>query len=65
VLSLSVHHPTSTLYIIADSKTKDYIENGMTPRPRVKIQWKIDLDDVSQKSRAQMEKEGTWTKFQM
>lgn len=63
ILSLSVHHPESTLYIVSDTKSKEYIENVMTPKPRIKLVWETLLDKYNGKNRRQMEREGTITDF--
>ena len=65
VLSLSIHHADSTLYVICDTKSRNYVENVLTPKPRICIKWRTTLDYATNKNRGQMEKEGIWTDFQM
>lgn len=62
VLSLSIHHPYTTIYILADSETQRQLKT-MTPQPRLTLIWDIALDAYSGKSRAQMSGEGIWREF--
>ncbi len=43
LLSLSVYHPNENIYILTDTKTKNYIDT-ITPQPRLQIKWLIELD---------------------
>ena len=43
LLSLSVFHPNEKIYILTDTKTKDYIDT-ITPQPRLQMIWFIELD---------------------
>ena len=54
LLSLSLHHKNSKVYIICDSETKQYIENS-SPKPLLDIKWYIELDKYSIYNRAEME----------
>ena len=64
LLSLSIHHPNATVFIVSDSLTKQYIEQ-LTPSPRLDVRWYITLDKYTHKNRQMMEKEGSWADFQM
>jgi hypothetical protein len=64
LLSLSIHHNNSNVYILCDSETKDYIEQS-TPQPQLNIKWIIELDKYSNYNRKQMEKMNIWNDFQM
>ena len=64
LLSLSVYHTDETIYIMSDTKTKKIIDN-MTPTPRLKIKWFIELDEYDGMNRQIMEKKGKWSNFQM
>lgn len=37
----------------------------MTPPPNILLRWRVVLDYASDSNRAHMERDGTWTKFQM
>ena len=65
ILSLNIHHPNTTLYIISDTPTKNYILQTLTPHPTLNIKFKTTLDYATKLNRIQMEKMGSWTKFQM
>tara|TARA_Y100000389_G_scaffold204655_1_gene258626 strand:- start:16168 stop:18519 length:2352 start_codon:yes stop_codon:yes gene_type:complete len=64
LLSLSLHHENATIYIMSDSITKKHIEN-QTPKLKLDIKWFIELDEYSNKTRDQLDKENKWTDFQM
>ena len=64
LLSLSVYHTDETIYIMSDTKTKKIIDN-MTPTPRLKIKWFIELDEYDGMNRQIMEKKDKWSNFQM
>lgn len=64
LLTLSIHHPYTIVFIVSDSLTKQYIEQ-LTPSPRLDIRWNITLDKYTHKNRQIMEKEGSWADFQM
>jgi len=64
LLSLSIFHTNETIYILSDSKTKKMIDE-MTPRPKLKIKWFIELDKYDEMDRQTMTKNGVWAEFQM
>ena len=64
LLSLSIYHTNENIYILCDSKTRDII-NNMTPQPRMKINWYIELDKYSGLDRQSMVAKGIWSDFQM
>lgn len=64
LISLSFHHPGAKMYCMVDSSTKMHIERS-TPQPRLDIAWIVSLDYFSNKNRAIMEMEGSWTQFQL
>lgn len=64
LLSLSIHHSESTIYIISDSDTQKYITES-SPQPKIKIVWHNVLDKYSLLNRQTMEQTGKWLEFQM
>jgi len=64
LLSLSVYHKNETIYIMTDTKTKTIID-AMTPQPKLKIKWFIELDEYDGMNRQIMENKGIWSIFQM
>lgn len=62
--SMSLHMSNSKLYILADTVTKEYIENDFFPK-RIEIYWNLTLDKYTNKRRPDMEKEGIWSDFQL
>lgn len=67
LLSLSIYHTNENIYILCDSKTRDII-NNMTPQPRMKINWYIELDKYSGLDRQSMENKkcfGTFLSYKM
>lgn len=64
LLSLSVYHTNDPIYILADTKTKEIIDN-MSPRPRLRITWFIELDKYDGMNRQVMTSNGVWSEFQM
>lgn len=64
LLSLSVYHTNEPIYILADTKTKEIIDN-MSPRPRLRIIWFIELDKYDGMNRQVMTSKGVWAEFQM
>lgn len=64
LLSLSIHHPNSKVYVMCDSETKKNIDN-LTPQPKLNIEWFEELNKYSNMNRSQMEKNGLWSNFQM
>ena len=54
LLSLSVYHTNEPIYILADTKTKEIIDN-MSPHPRLQITWFIELDKYDGMNRQVME----------
>lgn len=64
LLSLSLYHENEVIYIMADTKTKQYIEES-TPSPKLNIKWFIELDKYNNMNRVVMEQKGIWCDFQM
>lgn len=64
LLSLSVFHPNTRLYLLCDSKTKKIV-NDMTPVPRLDIRWFVELDKYDGMNRQSMTARGIWGDFQM
>lgn len=64
LLSLSLHHPNSNMYILCDTESKKYIEES-SPQPKLNIKWFVELDKYSNFNRQQMEKMKIWDEFQM
>jgi hypothetical protein len=64
LLSLSLFHPESTIYISCDTDTRNII-NILTPRPLINMVWIENLNEYGCKTRAQMVHEGIWSDFQM
>lgn len=64
LLSLSIFHTNDSIYILSDSKTKKIIDE-MTPQPKLKIKWFIELDKYDGMNRETMTKNGIWSEFQM
>lgn len=64
LLSLSVFHPSATVYIVADTQTQLNIRN-LSPTPNLIIKWIIELDKYSSLTRSQMEDNQSWAEFQM
>jgi len=62
LLSLSVFHTGAKIYIIADSKTKQIIDD-LTPIPKLKINWQVDLDKYTGMDRLQMLRENIFGEF--
>ena len=57
LLTLSIHHQGSPVYILSDKETSLEILN-MSPKIKLDMKWFIELDEYSNKSRAEMEREG-------
>jgi hypothetical protein len=64
LLSLSLHHSNSDVYIICDTDTKKYIDE-LTPQPKLNCIWFTELDKYSDLTRIEMEKQNIWSDFQM
>lgn len=64
LLSLSLFHENSTIYIMCDSATQNSIKN-MSPQPKLNIVWYIELDKYTNMNREKMEKSNLWSEFQM
>ena len=62
LLTLSIHHPEASVYILSDKETSLEILN-MSPKIKLNMKWFIELDEYSNKSRADMEREGIWHNF--
>ena len=62
LLSLSLFHEKSNIHILCDDSTKEYIDN-LTPKPKLKINWYLQLNDYTHLNRANMEKMGIFSKF--
>jgi len=64
LLSLSIHHPDAKVYIMCDTKTKEYYDD-MSFKPRLQLKWFTSLDKYTAFNRAQMEAMNIWSEFQM
>lgn len=64
LLSLSLYHNNVAIYIMCDTATKNDILS-MTPQPQLDIKWYVELDKYANMNRANMEKKGLWSEFQM
>lgn len=64
LLSLSLHHPNANMYILCDSKSKEYIEQS-TPKPNLNITWFVELDKYSHYNRKRMEQDNIFSEFLM
>ena len=64
LLSLSIYHPNENIYILTDTKTKNYIDT-ITPQPRLQMKWLIELDKYDGMNRQIMTEKGIWGEFQM
>lgn len=64
LLTLSIHHNGSKVYIMCDKESKLVIDE-LTPdlNKQLKLSWYIELDKYSNKTRADMEKEKIWSDF--
>ncbi len=62
LLSLSLFHPNSFIYIMSDEATKKYISN-MTPQPKLSIKWHVELNEFTNHNRTSMESMGIFGKF--
>jgi len=62
LLSLSIHHPHSKIYIFSDTEIKNYIDN-LTPKPKLEIIWIVNLDKYSHLNRRAMEQKGIFGNF--
>ena len=62
LLSLSIHHPHSKIYIFSDTEIKNYIDN-LTPKPKLEIIWIVNLDKYSNLNRRAMEQKGIFGNF--
>lgn len=62
LISLSIYHTNSNIYIISDIITKKCIEN-MKIKPKLNIKWYIELDEYSNVNREEMTKTCTFGKF--
>ena len=64
LLSLSIHHSNSNIYVMCDSEKKKNYEN-MSFKPQLNIIWCVTLDKYSNFNRAEMENLNIWSEFQM
>lgn len=64
LLSLSVHHPDEKMFIVSDTPTQTIV-NKMTPKPRLKITWFVELDEYDGMDRAIMTQKGVFSEFLM
>jgi hypothetical protein len=66
LLTLSIHHENSRIYIMCDEETRTVINNA-TPdlNKRLNIKWFVELNKYSSKTRSQMVEEKIWSEFQM
>ena len=61
LLSLSVHHPNSKVYLRTDTETKNYILRS-TPKLPLNISYNVCLDEYTNTNRSQMD-DKSWTDF--
>ena len=61
---MSVHHPDEKMFIVSDTKTQTIV-NKMTPKPRLKITWFVELDEYDGMDRAIMSQKGVFSEFLM
>jgi len=64
LLSLSVHHLNTNVYVMCDEETKQEIID-LTPYPRLNINFIVILDKYSKYNRDEMNKLKIWDEFQM
>jgi hypothetical protein len=64
LLSLSIHHQNTNVYVMCDEETKQEIMN-LTPYPRLNINFIVNLDKYSKYNRDEMNKLKIWDEFQM
>lgn len=64
LLSLSIHHPDSNVYVMCDTGSKNEILS-MSIQPKLHIHWYLELDKYTGLNRQQMVKQGIWSDFQM
>ena len=64
LLSLSIFHSGAIVYIICDTKTKQIIDT-ITPQPRLKLIYHLELDKYDGMNRQEMERAKIWSEFQM
>lgn len=62
LLSLSIYHPNEKIYILTDTKTKNYIDT-ITPQPKLDIHWFIELDMYDGMNRQIMEQKCIFGQF--
>ena len=62
LLSLSIHHPYSKIYIFVDEEIKTHIYN-LTPKPKLDIICIVNLDKYSNLNRRAMEQKGIFGNF--
>lgn len=61
LLSLSIHHPNATIYIMSDTPTKEFIMNDYIPP--LNMIWFVELDKYTHVTRADMERMGIFKEF--
>ena len=61
LLSLAIHHPNATIYIMSDTPTKEHIMNDYIPP--LNIVWFVELDKYTHVTRADMERMGIFKEF--
>jgi len=64
LLSLSIYHTNEIIHILCDTKTKNTIDN-MSPQPKLRMFFYLELDKYDGLNRMSMEKKGVWSEFQM
>jgi len=62
LLSLSLFHENACVHIMCDDATKEHIKN-MTPQPRLRIKWHLELNEYTNLNRAKMEAMGIFRTF--
>lgn len=66
LLSLSCHHPAASIICLCDDITRSFVEKYAKSHPiNLNIMWDESLNLYKGKNRTQMEKDNSWTEFQM
>jgi hypothetical protein len=62
--SLSLHHPGARVYVETDRPTQQLVM-GLPLPPRLDLRWRVTLDSYTHRRRADMVRDGSWSRFQM
>jgi hypothetical protein len=68
LLSLSLYHQNTNVYLLVDTLTKENIINAMNKSNSIlnlNLNWYVELDIYSNLTRDEMERKGIWTTFQL